>query len=93
MHILHLLCHNDIWKFAEISRSIVKSFLFYVANPKVFAAVLFARAHSLYGQRGLSHCATSRKVAGSIADGSVGIFHWPNPSGRTRVLESTQPET
>ena len=24
----------------------------------------------------LRHCATSRKVAGSISDGVIGIFHW-----------------
>ena len=31
----------------------------------------------------LTHCATSQKVAGSIPNGVTGIFHWPNPSGRT----------
>ena len=33
--------------------------------------------------------ATSRKVAGSIPDGVIGIFHWRNHSGRTRALGST----
>ena len=28
----------------------------------------------------LRHCATNRKVAGSIPDGVIGIFHWHNPS-------------
>ena len=28
----------------------------------------------------------SRKVAGSIPDGVIGIFHWHNPSSRTMVL-------
>ena len=37
------------------------------------------------------HCATSRKVAGLIPDGVIGIFH--NPSGRTVALGSTQPLT
>ena len=41
----------------------------------------------------LRHCATSQKVAGSIPDGVMGIFHWYNPSGRTMALESTQPLT
>jgi hypothetical protein len=27
----------------------------------------------------LRHCATSWKVAGSIPDGVIGIFHWHNP--------------
>jgi len=31
----------------------------------------------------LRHCATSRKVAGSIPDSVIGILHWHNPSGRT----------
>ena len=36
---------------------------------------------------------TSRKVAGSILDGVIGIFHSRNPSGRTMALGSTQPLT
>jgi hypothetical protein len=36
---------------------------------------------------------TSRKVAGSIPDSTIGIFHWPNPSGRTMALELSQPLT
>jgi len=35
------------------------------------------------------HCDTSRKVASSIPDGFIAIFHWHNPSGRTMALEST----
>jgi hypothetical protein len=34
----------------------------------------------------LRHCATSRKVAGSIPDSVIGIFHWHNLSGRTMNL-------
>ena len=41
----------------------------------------------------LRHCATSRKVAGSIPDGVNGIFHSHNPSGRTMALGLTQPLT
>jgi len=37
----------------------------------------------------LRHCATRRKVAGSIPDGVIGIFHLHNPSGRTVALEVT----
>ena len=36
------------------------------------------------------HCATSRKVAVSIPDGVIGIFHWRNPSGHIMDLGSTQ---
>jgi hypothetical protein len=40
----------------------------------------------------LRHCATSWKVAGSIPDGVIQIFHrlTSNPSGRTMNLGSTQ---
>ena len=33
------------------------------------------------------------KVARSIADGVIGIFHCLNPSGRTMTIGSTQPVT
>ena len=36
---------------------------------------------------------TSRKVAGSISDGVIGIFHWHNPFSRTMALGFTQPLT
>jgi hypothetical protein len=41
----------------------------------------------------LRHCATNRKVAGSIPDGVTGIFHVHNLSDRTMALGSTQPLT
>jgi hypothetical protein len=37
----------------------------------------------------LRNCATNRKVAGSIPDGVIGIFHWHNPYDRTMALGST----
>ena len=39
------------------------------------------------------HCATSQKVAVSVLDAAIGIFHWHNPSGRTMALGLTQPLT
>ena len=38
----------------------------------------------------LRHCATCLKVAGSIPDCVIGIFHSHNPSGRTMVLGYNQ---
>jgi len=38
----------------------------------------------------LINSATSRKVAGSIPDGVIGIFYWHNLSGRTMTLGLTQ---
>ena len=39
------------------------------------------------------HHATSRKVAGSIPSGVIGIFHWHYPSSHTMALGLTQPLT
>jgi hypothetical protein len=38
------------------------------------------------GHSWLRHCATNRKVAGSITDAVTKIFHFHNPSGRTMAL-------
>jgi len=39
-------------------------------------------------RRWLRHCTTSWKVAGSIPDGVIWIFHWHNPSCHTMALDS-----
>jgi len=41
----------------------------------------------------LRHCATNRKVACSIPDGVIGIFHWHNPFEHTMALGSSLPLT
>jgi hypothetical protein len=41
----------------------------------------------------LRHCASNRKVMGSIPNGVIGIFLWHNPSGHVMALGSTQPLT
>jgi len=41
----------------------------------------------------LRHCATNPKVAGSILNSVIGIFHWLIPSGRTMAVGLTQPLT
>jgi hypothetical protein len=38
----------------------------------------------------MRHCLTSLKVAGSIPDGVIGIFHLHDPSSRTMALGLTQ---
>jgi hypothetical protein len=55
----------------------------------------YRRSCRLLGARGGAtvHCATSRKVAGSIPYSDTGNFHWHNRSGRTTALASTQPLT
>jgi len=41
----------------------------------------------------LKHCVTSRKVAGLIPDGDIGIFYWYNPPGCPMALGLIQPLT
>ena len=41
----------------------------------------------------LRHCATNRKVVGTIPHGVTGIFHWHKPSNCTMALGTTQPLT
>ena len=48
---------------------------------------------NIYTHQWLRCCDTNRKVAGSIPDSVIGIFHWHNPSDRTMALGSTQPLT
>jgi hypothetical protein len=68
----------------------------YLQRRKTFS---FTNMRELDKQEGtavaqwLRCCATNRKVAVSIPDGVIGIFHWRNPSDRTMELGSTQPLT
>jgi len=59
----------------------------------VFLIVLHIWSWGTRWRSWLRHCASSRKVAGSIPDGVIGIFHWHNPSGCTMALGLTQPLT
>ena len=58
-------------------------------SPKTYELVLYRMRWRSW----LRHCATSRKVAGSIPDGVTGIFQLLNTSGRIVALGSTQPLT
>jgi hypothetical protein len=53
----------------------------------------FTRGGGTQWRSWLKNCATSQRVAGSIADGVIEIFHCHNPSGRTMALGLTQPLT
>jgi hypothetical protein len=52
-------------------------------NCPKYLKLLQALTHFEQWRSCLKHCATSTKVAGSIHDGVIGIFHWHDPSGRT----------
>jgi len=60
----------------------------------VFGGVLISSSFFVCSGSGwLRHCATSRKVAGSIPDCVIGIFKGHYPFGRTKALGLTQPLT
>jgi len=52
----------------------------YCHRSHKFQAALFILGARCWWRSWLRHCATSRKVAGSIPDGVIGIFHCHNPS-------------
>jgi hypothetical protein len=78
---------NMIW-FLRIATWVTKA-----TNRHSEYAILIAFPQGRRWRIWLRHCATSRKVAGSIPDGIIGIFHWHNPSGCTMALGLTQPLT
>ena len=57
---------------------------------KVRISVLKLELFTLYINEALRY---KSKLAGSIPDGVIGMFHCLNPSGRTMAMESTQPLT
>ena len=71
---------------------ITSTVLFIYAYIIIFSTYIF-----VFGARGGAvgwrTAATSQKVAGSIPEGLIGIFHLHNPSDRTMALGSTQPLT
>ena len=63
----------------------------FIAHVEKYALRIVILGARCWWRGWLRHCATSRKVAGSIPDGVTGIFH--NTSGRTMALGLTQPLT
>ena len=56
----------------------------------LFDSYIFGSFWDKFWRSWLRHWATSQKVAGSIPDGDIGVFHWHNPSGRTMAPGLTQ---
>ena len=80
----------------KVTDIVIKNYLVILSNCVIFVpstvyVFICVRTCLLWSTRWLSrlrHSASSRKVAGSIPDGVIGIFHWHNPS-----LGLTQPLT
>ena len=59
----------------------------YVAEIEILSwALSYLHRRGTRWRSWLRHCATSRKVLGSITDVVIGIFHWNSPSGFTKTL-------
>jgi hypothetical protein len=78
---------------AELAQSLQDHFFFFSSNLKHYVKCEVNEGAHCWWRRWLRNCATKRKVAGSIPDGVIGIFHSHNPSGRTIALGLTQPLT
>ena len=72
---------------------VVFSNVFALAFDLQILKVWFFSFRDIWWRSWLRYCSTNRKVTGSISVAVIGIFHWPNPSGRTMALRSTQPLT
>ena len=86
-------------KYSNIKLKNIVRMCAYLKNNSTQQSAASTYMHSTSHARGtrwriwLRHCATSRKIAGSIPDCVIVIFHWHNPSGRTMALRLTQPLT
>ena len=70
-----------------------RSYKYGVNNASVYHIFLSRTLKDAWWRSWLGHCATTRKVAGSIPGCVIGIFYWHSPSGRTIALGLTQPLT
>jgi hypothetical protein len=77
------------WYVAEVFSELSAYFCFVYLF--VYYYCYFTISGGTWWRSWLRHCATSRKVAGSIPDGVTGNFQLLNPSGRIVTLGSTQP--
>ena len=84
--------NNDVyWTGRKRRAASVPSFLFCCSlTVKMLHFLYCLLSCPLSVAQWLRCCATNQKVAGSIPDGVIGIFHWHNPSDCTMTLGSTQ---
>ena len=76
----------DIWAFTHRGTSLFTYLVPYCTYYLICAADCTLRRYNKSLGITVSGCATNRKVACSIPDGFIGIFHWPNPPDRTMAL-------
>jgi len=83
-------CRVDDLKTTSMRVKIISVIIYSFQIICKFKLRIFHQVWGTLWRSWLRHCATSRKVAGSIPHGVIWIFHWHNPSGRTVALGSTQ---
>ena len=90
-----VLCHLQSWLIFVCKYSVCKCsrWLFDLCQSFGMIIPILPFSVGTAVAQWLRCCATNRKIAGSITDGVIGIFHWHNPSDRTMTLGSTQPLT
>jgi len=87
------------WTLSSSVRTLLDNYLLVLLNESKTGMNWLYIKNITYLSRGtrcrswLRHCATSRKVAGSIPNSVIVFLHWHNPSGRIMGLGSTQPLT
>ena len=84
--------HESRFSFNNISSFKLKSMRWTMSVARI-TKILNTKCLGTRWRSWLRHCATSGKVAGSIPNRDIGVFHWQNPSRRTMGLELTQPQT
>ena len=92
--IISLLLYPYMFLWIHFSSLII--FYILILPFHLFSFVALASIHYYWGitiAQWLRRCATNWKVACSIPDGVIGIFHWHNPTDCTMALGSTQPLT
>jgi len=70
-----------------------RRFFFVYLTPSIQVSLQYLNIRGTAVAQWLRCCATDRKVAGSIPDGVIRIFHWHNPSDRAMARGSSQPIT
>ena len=85
--VVRVACNNTSTRY---SPQLPFIYIHYVANYIYLLCACIKCYFQRHAVARLRHCATSRKVAGSISNGVTGIFYWPNPSCPTVSLGSSK---
>ena len=86
VYLLESVCKREVTKLTHMWFSLIIRFFLVSCDHK-------ASVGGTWWCSWLRHCNSRQKVAGSIPDGVIWIFHWCNPSGFTKAMGSNKPLT